>query len=297
MRKLGLCLFSCAALVAFMGFGAPAYGDHIRDAQCAPYNNQFGVYEFNLTTASNQAHAVSGLTGSGLACGTALHNNLLNCGPSGQTPPQGQESLNTRADINVPQGVQVNSTSSMSDDDFVGSAQVDVAHCYGLFSTIYEDQDSVIRVERDTAGTDCPQVFVACYKGSNPLGYNHNWVTQGGNGRYTMTIGPFHPAVGTAGITQIDEFNLCGNAGDASGTTYPDDCGDSTRPWLQKNGDRSAMECSNGNGIYTVTATNDIGQTTAPASDCVTWVQLGVIVRPSPIGHGFPESIGHEIGG
>ncbi len=70
MRKIYLAVASCIALVAFMGFSATALA--VPDPSCDgdPYNNDAVVHDFAITmTDSNVAGEVSGLSGSGLACG------------------------------------------------------------------------------------------------------------------------------------------------------------------------------------------------------------------------------------
>ncbi len=119
MRKFYLAIASCVALVAFMGFSATAYSANIVDPDCdgTPNNNDFVVNNFGIVTAnSDVAGEVSGMTGSGAACGTVLQDNFLDCGSS----PYGHETLNDYALVKSPPGVEVNSTAGLQTGRNVG---------------------------------------------------------------------------------------------------------------------------------------------------------------------------------
>lgn len=273
MRKLYLVLAS-TALVAFMGFSATAFA--VPDPSCDgnPYNNDPVIHDFVMTmTDSNVEGAVSGLSGKGLACGS----DSADLG-----------SLNDNADILTGPGVVVNNTSGMANGRFVGDVLINIALNVGIFgNTVVEDVQSVLLIEplsscqnEPLVGGQIPGEVIACYKGVNPQGFNYNIVTVGDDGRTWLTLGPFHPLLGTAGLTDIKEFNLCGRVGSSGGTTFPDDCGDSSQPFLQKNGDSSGRGSPEGNGDYTVTATNRSGQTTDPVTSHVDWIC--VIDQPDP---------------
>lgn len=289
MRKLGLCLFSCMALVAFMGLSAPALADHVYDPDCEQYNHEVAIFDFAVTTPdSNFGDEVSGITGSGLVCGSRIHNGW-------PWEHIGAETLYERADVVNPPGVQVHEAPSddLPDDSYAGSANVDIlSWASGTYPLFVPDQDAAMEVDTPGAGTDCPTGARACYKGVTSglvSGHNWNWVTQNQQGRYTLTIGPFYnDTTGEpAGLTEINSFSLCGYAGAVGGNS----CGDGSDPskWMQKNGSRSVVSpigpgspaCGNGNGIYTVTATNYAGQTTPAATACVPWVRPATRVLPT----------------
>ncbi len=305
MRKLYLLVASCVAVVAFMGFSATGFANHIQEPACAGNNNAFEVLDFSIDTENNVVGAVSGLTGQGIACGTALDDLLENanplgphwlhgCGANGQTPLEGVESLNDRALIGVPPGVEINPSDNLNTGDgnqgdfgdYVGNASINIASC---FLRSVSTQQAVLYAETNNGDDDCPDSAIACYYGVSPLGYNYSWVEIVGKGpRYQMTIGPFHALADESGLTRIHNFTLCGYAGSSS-------CGNGMdlSKWMQKNGDgivsnsghslwtRGGIDgwiprCNAGiegnRGVYTVRVTNKANQTTAPVSSCVRWV-------------------------
>ena len=100
MRKLKLLLAGTVALVALLGLSAQALAIH--DPGCDTFNNDVGVFEFNMDTPdSHQSGDVSGVGGSAYACGSDL---------SGSGDPinwAGDDTLNNHADIIVPPGVEI----------------------------------------------------------------------------------------------------------------------------------------------------------------------------------------------
>ena len=289
MKKLSLFFGTCILLVAFSALSAPAFADHIIEADCDgdPYDNSFALHGLEITAIdSDLAGEVSGINGRAAACGTTLHNSFFNCGVS----PIGQDTLNNNANVETAPGVEINELDPATNPDlevgdFVGYAVVNVASCLASFlAGIHENIGSEMRVDsldecerenRDMVGGPKPGTVITCYKGVDvtsavSLGHNWNWTTLH-NGRNTLTIGPFHPAIGSAGITKIQTFTLCGYVGTSSDNTVP--CrNDSSRPWMQKNGDASAPDCRGGagpEGIYTGTVTNNRGDESPAATACV----------------------------
>ncbi len=306
MRKLYLVVASCVALVAFMGLSATAFA--VIDSDCVP--NDVEIQGFTVTSLdSSVSGEVSGINGAGRACGSEIEN-----GGPGEFPGEG--TLFKRADITIPAGVVVAEAPSaqIPVDSYVGEAQIDVLFWadFGLLTVATDIPDlqpslitrpkSECQAERNALGDGGSEAdIVACYYGEI-TGFFHfkewNWVVDDGNGELTLTIGEFHNLTQThvsAGLTEIDRFDLCAYAGTVGGNS----CGDGSEPskWTQKNGDvsegygwlpgytrglpiptslhRVLFSCdygsNKGRGIYTVTATNRDGQTTDPVSSCVSW--------------------------
>lgn len=274
MRKGHLFSTCGIALLAFFGMTAVTVGYTYTDQDCNPYGNEFGLYDVDINTSTSAPHAVSGVTGSGLACGTELESGSL-----------GWETLFDNADIVNPKSVEVASTASLPLGSYVGEANIDAASYFaglpvgapGQTARLRIDDISACEAENDAAvGGPVPGEVVACYLGDTTgllAGHNWNWVTQGPGWGTTLTIGPFYNDMTfePAGLTQINEFSLCQYAEDDSTTGTK--CGTSggDDPWLQKNGHKSKPGCENGEGIYTATATNKAGQTTDPLEVCVDW--------------------------
>ncbi len=277
-RKIYLAVASCVALVAFMGFSSTAFADHVRDPDCAATGNAFALTGFSVDTPdSHVASEVSGVTGTGLACGTAIHGNPAN--PF--DPPMGEETLNDRADIQNPPGVAVNAAPStdLPDGSYIGSAVVDAATwVFFLGGAVFLDNSAVIMRVDDDPAADCPAGSLACYRGNTETGHSWVWVEEDASGRTTLTIGPFYNDItgSPAGLTQIDDFRLCAYAGAVGGNSCGD--GSDSSKWLQKNGAASvgvppgSPRCNQGRGVYTVTVTNKAGDTTDPVSSCVPWI-------------------------
>lgn len=289
MRKLYLVIASCVALVAFMGFSATAPAN-IVDPDCDgdPYGNTFALNGFNISTTNNIAYEVAGLTGGGVACGTDMEANFLNCGDGGL----GYPTLNDNAVVEAPPGVAINNTDTyIADGAYTGNALVNVASCLPSWlahmelnvpATVRADPISeCVRENNNMVGGPLPGTIVACHRAdddSGVLGHNWNWVIDDGQGNYSTVIGPFDALAGSAGITNIKSFTFCAYAGSVGGNS----CGGSGDPTqgLQKNGDPSVVAtvfakkppaCANGNGIYTAKVTRKNGDVTAPASKCVEW--------------------------
>ncbi len=306
MRKLYLTVASCVALVAFMGFSTSALA--VNDPDCVP--NDLEMQDFTVTSPdSGVAGEVSGINGAGRACGSEIFD-----GGPGQFP--GEETLFERADITVPPGVVVAEAPSaqIPVDSYIGEAQIDALTWadFGLFTVATDIQDtqpalivrpkSECQAQRNALGDGGSEAdIVACYYGE-VTGLVHaeawNWVVDDGSGSLTLTIGEFHNLTQThvsAGLTEIDRFDLCAYAGTVGGNSCGD--GSDSSKWMQKNGDvsegrgwlpgytpgisiptmlRSVLfSCdygmNKGRGIYTATAKNMDGQTTDPESSCVSW--------------------------
>ncbi len=278
MRKFYLVIASCVALVAFMGFSANAFALTDPDCDGDPYDNTLLVHDFSIEMIDSYvAGEPSGLGGSGLACRTDISFG-----------GGGAETIFDHADISNPDGVKVGHTSVMANTRFVGTARLNVAG-YGLFGEAHifgvgaDDLDgppegissilsidSIANCDAETpVGGDVPGTIIACYKGTNPLGFNYSWIIEN-QGRTNLTIGPFHPLGGVAGMTRIHEFNLCAYVGAPGGSTFPDDCGTSSDPFLQKNGIRRDP-CYPSAGIYGVTATTRGGEITPRVTTRVNW--------------------------
>lgn len=309
-RNIYLAVASCVALVAFMGFSASALADHVFDSDCAP-DHEFAVTDFNInTTDSNISYKVSGISGTGLTCGSRIHDWDAKGGYLGV------ETLNDIAVIQNAPGVLVHAAPSadLPKGTFLGEAQVDALTWIGGTAVPVSDSELTLRVEdRDDPITppdgvlwgspDCPADALACYRGKSDTGHGWTWVEEDADGSTTLTIGRFynHATGEPAGLTEIDIFSLCGYAGTTKGT----ECGDGSDPskWVQKNGAPSDSHligrgddkdnrltdsigiallppCFKGTGTYTVTVTNRGDpladppippQTTDPVSACVEW--------------------------
>ena len=297
MRKLYLLVASTVALVAFMGFSATAFATAV-DPSCdlghdhgdadGPYNNDAAVHGFTLETTNNISGAVSGITGSGLACGTEIGGNLFPIG--GHT---GEGTLNDNVDIVAPRGVKVNPTADMEVGSYVGGAIIlsatwmPVVHAAIIptlidfsvapIGTSDQPQTCAWEAARAVGGLE-PGEIVACYRGTTDpdeiiQGQNFNWQTLGPDGRYTLTIGRFYNEViphnpgeefVVAGLTDIRELMLCDRVGAPIGPGTGGECGSGTDPWVQKNG-------SCGLAAYKVTVTNKAGEETEPVYAQINW--------------------------
>lgn len=279
------CLVSACliAVVALLSLGSTASADHIVDPDCGgtAYNNDFLVHDFEVTTDSPFAYVVSGLTAGGVVCGTTLHNNLFNCGSS----PIGADTLNVSVDLTLPPDIEINRTNTMQDGAFAGRAEGNIAVCAGLLSMMTSG-GGTIRVERDIAASDCPADAIACYRadgdGDPSPGYSNSWITQASGGSYILRTGPVHASlIGEGGFTRF-QISLCGYAGAPGGT----ECGDSSQPWLGKNGrpdptygcavDPSLCVdppggCALERSSVRLTVTNKAGQTAPTAYECIGW--------------------------
>ncbi len=298
MRKLYLLVASCVALVAFMGFSATALANHVFDSDCAADPDAFEVTKFTIGTPDSKVeHKVSGIVGTGLTCGSRIHG--LGLGDF-----QGVETLNDLAIIQNPPGVENNAAPSadLPKGSYVGEAQVDALTWIFVVGGALPVSDSVLTLRVDDrddpitppGGTwgspDCPADAITCYRGKSDTGHGWTWVEDNPGGSTTLTIGRFYNDVTgePAGLTEIDNFSLCGYAGDVGGISCGD--GSDSSKWLQKNGDDSVFQrppvptnghneypdnisiyCRGGLGMYTVTVKNRAGATTDPATSCVRW--------------------------
>ena len=312
MRKFYLGIASCVALVAFMGFSASAFANHLYDSDCAADPDAFEMSNFTIDTPdSNIEYYVSGVTGSGRACGSRIHG--LGLGDF-----QGTETLNDIAVIQYPPGVEVNQAPSakLLRGRYIGEARVDALTWIWFFggAVPVDNSELTLRVEdRDDPITppggswgspDCPANSLACYRGKSDTGHGWMWVLEDADGGLSLTIGRFYNDVtgAPAGLTEIDYFSLCGYAGDVNGIS----CGESWRGrWLQTNGVSSLRAhpqdsiCGErpgipeGAGTYTATVTNRAGQTTDPVRTWVRWDIEPIAPTGSGIGHGVLSGPSH----
>lgn len=300
MRKLSLLIATCTALVAFMGLGGQALADTNVDPDCDgnPYDNSFQVRDLNMGTPdSNVSGRVSGIVGSGLACGIAIGGNTL------FHSIHGEETLNHNAIIRTPPGVEVNPGANIQNGAYVGSAQVRVAS-WGpsLAGSFFLDIDNAVLKKAANGEGDCAGTgAILCLRGDGSaivfgitvIGHNYSWVTIDGSGMYTLTIGRFYNDTfpdRKAGLSKIRDFRLCAYAGAVGGSA----CGNSSQPWLQKNGDASAPNCSNGNGIYRVRVNrgdNGSNGTTPEVTKCVEWTPPPPPVDPDCDGTPFSNAL------
>ncbi len=288
MRKSSLLVLvaACTTLVAFTGLSASAFADHIREPAC-PSGNPIQILNLNIDTPEgHDALAVSNLTGSGVVCGTAIHDPLFggtDCDPESDT-------IYDHVEIKTPPGVAVNSTTSGMIGRYVGNGVTNAVACAGIFSqhvpgaTPTFNVDAIGECQRENSslvGGSHPGDVVACYKGTSTImGYNAwgwVWVNRTGSSgsyRYNLTLGPMDStAPGSAGLTKITSFELC----DYFGASGGNGCGSSSQPWVQKNGfDSTGTDgCVNSTGLkglYKATATNFGGVTTPQATACVEWI-------------------------
>ena len=247
MRMHYLAAASCMALVVFMGFSTSALANHVFDSDCAADPDAFEVTNFTINTPdSNVAYQVSGVTGTGLACGSRIHGNLINP----LDPAEGEMTLNDRAVIQNAPGVEVNQAPSadLPRGSYVGEARVDALTWIFFFGGAtrvvnveftlrVDDRDDPITPPGGTWGTpDCPADSIACYRHKSDITHGWVWVVEDADGSTTMTLGRFYNDITgePAGITEINAFFLCGYAGN----TTENGCGDGSDPskWLQKNG-------------------------------------------------------------
>ena len=258
------CLF---AVVVSLSLGSTASANPIVDPDCdgSPNDNSFAVHGFDVTTTSPWANEMSGLTASGVACGTTLNPSyflgvLTGCSTN--------DTLNTNFDFKFPPGVEANPTAGIPDGSYAGTASGRVAVSAVVFQQCaVVDGGAVLRVELNDGDDDCPQDAVSCYRVETSLGGGNVWVTGTTQDGFQLRIGPIHaPSGASGGFTQF-AFTLCQNVG-GSGS---DICGDNSQPWLTKNGDATTNDCTDGNGLYEARVQRQSGAWTPWTSDCVTW--------------------------
>lgn len=269
MSKLRAMLVGACALAAF--FAVTGTASAITDPDCdgVPYDNTPLIHDFRIDTPdSHVAKAVSGTTGGGLVCGSDLR------------PLGGDDTLYDHATVKYARGVGATPTSG-HEGEYVGEATVTIL--FRLFGPrIAEHVESNLRVnpisecegeQGKLVGDPTPGTVIACYYGWNWVGWNWNWITDDDPGPAQdlyLTIGPMYGFgdVTSPGMTEIEDMSLCAYFGPGGGP-----CGTSGTP-VGSNGDQSAFPtpaCSNGNGVYTATATRRDGLVTPPASTCVKW--------------------------
>ncbi len=275
-------------MVAFLGLSAQALATHgVHDPHCDQYdsNHNAAVYEFGLDnpiTDSSWMGAAASITGSAHACGSFL-------GPQGTT--EGDNTMYKRADITVPPGVEIADSDLLPHRSYAGEAWVNMLFRFpdgrpyfaggenpepypeGIPSVITTDYKSECARESELPASD----IISCLKGENPFGHNWSWSSRDASGKLALTVGPMYsPGITVGpGLTYVTLY-LCGNYGSVVPDPIPDpnpnrtDCGTDGQ-FQQLNGDASAPNCDNGNGIYSVTATTETGFTTDPTTDCVEW--------------------------
>ena len=294
MRKLYLLVASCVALVAFMGFSASAFANDVYDPDCAADPDAFELTNITFDTPdTHKSWAVSGVVGTGLACGSRIDNDYA----LGNYP--GVETLNDIAVIQNPSGVRNNAAPSaaLPRGSYVGEARVDALTWIWFFgdAQTVTNSELTLRVEdRDDPITppgalnptwgmpDCPANSLACYRGKSDTGHGWTWVVENADGSTELTIGRFYNDVSgePAGLTEIDYFSLCGYAGDVDGISCGD--GSDSSKWLQKSGcgyERYGLVW--GDPTYTVTVTNRSGAVTPAVEFNAGWWRI-VAFSPKP---------------
>lgn len=285
------CLAALAGLLA-TATTAPAYP---AEPACSgtPYNNDYAIRDFAVTTATRGVGDVSAMTLQTIACGTEL-------GVEGQGA-----TFIEHADISLPPGVAVNDNPPFG--TYVGQATMNI-----LYSGAPDEPTRLFRdvpfaimgwfvddCQNDAGyltGGNVPGTIVACYAAiaqpvsGRPFWGLDTWVTRSPAGdRYTLTIGSV--SLGS-GFTRVQNMTFCGYAGDYQARA----CGSASQPdnWLIKNGTASAPDCAGGagpNGIYSMTVMNKGGVRSAAARSCVIWnyirqpVGPGKLQRIPPLGN------------
>ncbi len=308
MKRLSLITGTVIALTAFTAFSAPAFADdapRFPSPECDgdPYNNDFGLRGLTITSIdSNVSGEVSAIQSTGVACGTFIGGNgVRHLLPPEYHPPVGQDTLNNNARINTPPGIEINPTNPEGNPDvnvgrYVGKVDIAGIAAWGPFGmgVLFPDfPDSVMRVDRLS---DCEREnkilvggavqgkIISCYRVDGVLAgvisiYNWIWTVDLGSGNYTLVVGPlFYNStpwvIVDSGLTKIENFTICGYAGDMGDIGQDGECGDGSQPdlWIQKNGNPSAPNCDNGNGIYTAKLYNQSGDISPQAEACIEWV-------------------------
>lgn len=279
MRKAILFATSCIALVAFLGLSGQAFAvTEVHDAACDPYANAFGLQEFNVSTPdSSTEHQVSGVSGSGLACGTSITNLTTD-----DYVANGSGTQFVRADIKNPPGVYTTPTAGIPEGTYAGASNINLVSWGGSPGSplIVTNVAATTKVDTNDATDDCPPEAIACYKGERttfPQGHASIWVTEDPiTGSNTLTIGEFYatiyPYYIPTGLTKINSFTLCKWVTPGNGSSCG--AGAAGDVYGQTTGAASAPDCNGGAGpvgIYSVTATNRDGAKTADNNVCVVW--------------------------
>lgn len=310
MRKLCFLIGTCA--VASLAFSAPALATHtglfdFHDPLCREGSGYkpLGIYGQEIRTDTLSAWTVAKSTGKGYACSGRAFNPF---------DPSTDGSLFERLDVWQPLLGVVRKTVDRDDwhGRFVGRACVGAVSSIGYVGRPGQlgvgpcpgETRTTITVDNRRSNRDCikPEYApwegferIACFYGETPLGHAWIWVDYESWGwedwgAYNLTIGPFHPLVGKAGLTRIEPYDAsqvynppfqCDYLGRAGTTT----CGSEAQgdPWLFRTGwaiepeDREQCEAPGGyssdywTGTYWLWATTRDGDPTDGASTCIPW--------------------------
>ncbi len=290
MHKLYLGVASCAALVAFMGFSATAFG--VNDPRCEQAGNPTEILDWSVATPdSNIEHQVSSLDLSAYACGSDIDIDFAGAG-----------TLNNHIDIGVPDGVDIRDSGKVPVGSWAAVATVSILYhdpygephyVGGLPTQVVTDDKQRCRDELAyeivgaTPGNEEGSVLLTCLKGTTVAGGNWSWAVRDANGKLWLTVGPMHASYGVEpGLTYVN-MDLCGLYGAVGSTECGTTIGPNSVLYQQRNGDAAYPLFSpnercldsgpwTGKGIYTVTATMEGtgpegGTVTPVASSCMPW--------------------------
>jgi len=250
----------------------------VEDPECETrYTNELQVYGFTAGTPGHRKPGeVSPLDGTGLACGTAVEK----AGLPEVCSSTSKNSLNTKATLELPTGDKLRHTSELANGSWIGSVTGRVIGCAGEESKVGLGVTG-IKSKKEWTAAQCPTAAIACYEGSatvevekgKAVGHDYAWVKEEA-GKLTLTLAaPEVTGSGSGkefkvptGFTMF-KIELCALAGEP-GT---ESCGASSANWIHKNGEESQPNCTNGNGLYKLTVTNEAGKTTPREESCVYW--------------------------
>ncbi len=280
-----------------------------------PYENDFLIHNFAVDTPDTHvARRTSRVTANALVCGTALeasgqgtdtlldHLDIMEPAGAWQTytGPGSRIRRNSYAGKLTGRLATHDASGTPTFEETSATLRVDRLRPRSLGGPLPSNADNCNReAEQVQVGPDYTRgVIIACFVARSDPGSPVQWRSWVWGAlskkrdcnrrcpvRFYLTLGPIHidsDPGRPAGLTKIDEFTICGNAG----RVWGNQCGTNPRKRLHRNGRVSAPDCLNGNGIYEVTATNKNGDVTPssgdnPVSSCVEWTR-----RPRKGGRG-----------
>ena len=275
-RKFVIAIAGIVAIVAVGGLNVTAFADE--DDWVSEYcerDNSIRAFDFAVSTESPTANAVSGMTLEGKLCGTALGE-----GETYEEAGSGTQYVHIK--VRTASGTEYNSTDAMADGAYVGKLNITTFFWFPSAEHQWAIGTYKLNLLADRSGNgDCSSHAKACYRGVvDPTQkeyyiwydlYNSVWVTEK-NGKHSVHIGeirshndedfggvPF-------GITTIREMTICANAG-----TNESECGESSQPFVRKNGDASTPGCPRVKGTYKLKARMRDGTKTNAEPACVEW--------------------------
>lgn len=269
-----------SVVTTVIGFAPPASANEpVIDPECAKYGNPIAILNPSVTTTTTKPEAVTGLSASGLACGTAVTPGGGRC--------EGKRTLYDSFEVTLAPGAKIEPTVDLPRRSFAGRGQgralaVLPGCLLGVPPVILEDQSSF---EAYPPGSgDCPggDNEIACLRGysQTPLGIEYAeqwaWAVEGADGvkLFAGRSNALNGIYDDIGVTHLD-VTLCERYGAANQNFGRENCGDADDPPLAYSGYASypigCVTHSGPTGEFSLIGTMRNGISTQPAFDCAFW--------------------------